>query len=153
LVLVMMVMLVMVPVAATAAGQYPFEFWANSTAKMVASYHPQIHFTYVPAYGSFNNLEGEVKGVKPSSYNVAVYIYVVGGWWTKPYWAEPLTAINHDGSWSCDITTGGVDENATEIRAYLVPKGYNPPLAYGEEKLSPELTKHSVARISVHRSP
>lgn len=69
--------------------------------------NPVIEFTYAPPYGSFQNLEGQVWHVKPSDYKVAVYIYVAG-WWTKPYWDRPLTTIQSDGSWICDITTGGV---------------------------------------------
>jgi len=43
-----------------------------------------IEFTYVPPYGSFEDLSGKVTGVKPADYRVAVYIYVEG-WWNKPY--------------------------------------------------------------------
>jgi hypothetical protein len=31
-----------------------------------------------------------------------------------------------DGRWSRDITTGGQDERATAIMAYLLPAGYTP---------------------------
>jgi hypothetical protein len=33
----------------------------------------------------------------PSEHRVAVYIYVNGGWWTKPFRDAPLTSINCDG--------------------------------------------------------
>ena len=92
--------------------------------------NPAIWFTYVPPYGSYDNLEGRVSHVLSESYKVAVYIKV-GGWWTKPYWANPKTDIKCDGSFTADITTGGIDETATEIRAYLIPNSYDPPLAYG----------------------
>ncbi len=114
---------------------------------------PAIEFTYVPPYGSFENLEGQVWHVWPDEYRVAVYINVRGGWWTKPYWNNPLTLISCDGSWVCDITTGGVDKEATEIVAYLVPVGYDPPLARGETSLPPELEQNAVAWIRVTRSP
>ncbi len=58
---------------------------------------PIIEFTYVPQYGSFENLRGQVWHVRPANYTV-------------------------DGSWTCDITTGGNDPEATAIAAYLVPQ-------------------------------
>jgi len=82
----------------------------------------QIWFTYVPPYGTDGDLAGEVSGVSTSDHQVLAYIYV-GGWWTKPTWAEPMTAINGDGSWTCDITTGGPsDLTATQIIAFLIPE-------------------------------
>ena len=91
---------------------------------------PAIWFTYVPPYGSHDDIEGQVSNVLPNDYKVAVYINV-GGWWTKPYWSRPKTDIDECGDFTADITTGGVDQTATEIRAYLIPADYDPPLAYG----------------------
>lgn len=88
----------------------------------------KILFTYVPTIGSTCNLKGKVVNVNPADYRVVVYIYVGGAWWIKPYWNNPITVIQSDGSWECDITTGGVDEQATKIRAYLIIVGYSPPL-------------------------
>jgi hypothetical protein len=113
---------------------------------------PLIAFTSVPPYGSFEELKGQVKNVSPADYTVVVYIYV-GGWWTKPYWSDPLTAIQDDSSWVCDITTGGSDEQATAIVAYLVPQGYDPPLMGGESTLPVELDQRAVAKVSVTRTP
>lgn len=115
--------------------------------------NPTIQFTYVPPYGSNNDLKGEVLHVKPADYRVAVYIKVRGGWWTKPYWTSPLTAIMPDGSWICAITTGGVDQEATEIVAYLLSTGYNPPLMSGGSTLPEELNTNSVAKTSATRTP
>jgi glucan 1,3-beta-glucosidase len=92
---------------------------------------PQIQFTYVPSYGSYDDLRGRVLHINPADYAVAVYIYVVGGWWTKPYYERPKTYINADGTFTVDITTGGSDQNATIIKAFLIPRDYNPPLASG----------------------
>jgi hypothetical protein len=73
--------------------------------------------------------------VRPSDYKVAVYIRVGGGWWTKPTFASPLVEIRSDGSWTCDITTGGADETATEVAAFLVTNDYQPPAASGAATL------------------
>jgi exo-beta-1,3-glucanase (GH17 family) len=112
---------------------------------------PTISFTYVPPVGSFDNLQGSVLHVNPSDYRVVVYIKVSGAWWIKPYSASPQTTINIDGTWTCDITTGGIDEQATTIAAYLTTKTYSPPLLAGSGSLPTELDSNSVAKISVIR--
>lgn len=112
-----------------------------------------IEFTYVPPYGSFNDLQGRVWRASPTDYAVAVYIKVGSGWWTKPYWSTPLTYIRPDGTWTCDITTGGTDQNATEIVAYLVPAGYSPPLMSGGSTLPAALDLNSVAKVQTTRAP
>ena len=111
-----------------------------------------IEFTYVPPYGSFGNLQGRVGCAIPADYKVAVYIYV-SGWWTKPYWAQPLTPIQSDGTWTTDITTGGTDQLATKIAAFLVPNGYDPPSMSGGQTLPTELFDNAVAYIMVDREP
>ncbi|MDS4025961.1 MAG: glycosyl hydrolase family 17 protein [Candidatus Contendobacter sp.] len=118
-----------------------------------AGCEPAIEFTHVPPYGSSENLQGRVLNVDPANYRVAVYINVRGGWWTKPYSNDPLTSIQSDGTWVCDITTGGVDNIATRIAAFLVPKGYDPPLLSGAGTLPAELAQHAVAQIEVSRQP
>lgn len=113
---------------------------------------PTIEFTYVPPYRSFEKLEGRIRCVETADYKVAVYIYV-SGWWTKPYWARPLTTIQSDGTWTCDITTGGTDQLSTKIIAFLVPNGYDPPLMSGGQTLPKELYEVSVAHMMVEREP
>ena len=90
--------------------------------------------------------------VKPADYRIAVYIYV-GGWWTKPTFANPTTSIAIDGSWVCDITTGGSDQNATQVAAFLIPATYTPPPMSGGQTLPAELYSNAVANCSVTRSP
>jgi len=111
-----------------------------------------IDFSYVPPYGSFDDLQGRVRCVKPADYKVAVYIFV-SGWWTKPYWDWPLTTIQEDGTWTCDITTGGTDQLATKIAAFLVPNGYNPPSMSGGQTLPTELFENAFAYIIIDRLP
>ena len=112
-----------------------------------------IELTYVPPYGSLERLEGRVRCVVPSDFRVAVFIKVRGGWWTKPYWDEPLTRVDPNGSWQCDITTGGIGEQATEIAAFLVPSGYSPPLMSGQRSLPAELRDDAVAEATAQRAP
>jgi hypothetical protein len=97
----------------------------------------KIEFTYIPLYGSTEDLQGMVSDVNVTNYKVAVCIYVGQGWWTKPYFAWPLTLINPDGTWTCDITTGGYDTYATEIIAFLVPSDYNGPIIADNDPCPP----------------
>ena len=113
---------------------------------------PTIEFTYVPPLGSFEDLRGKVTSVTPSDHKVAVYIYVLG-WWTKPTFADPLTTIQSDGNWTCDITTGGYDQNATKIKAYLIPNSYTPPQMSGGQTLPSELDQNAVTSIEAIRKP
>ena len=110
-----------------------------------------ISFVYVPPYGSFENLQGATLNANPDEFAVAVYIMVDGQWWTKPYWDSPITKISDDGTWICDITTGGVDETASIITAYLISKDYESPSASGTFQLSQELEKRAVARAVIKR--
>ena len=130
----------------------PFPTVSPAPGVMNQKCNPFIEFTNVPPYGSFMNLQGQVTCIDPTNYRVAVYIFV-SGWWTKPTFANPLTLIQSDGTWTTDITTGGLDQNATKIAAYLVPDGYNPPLMGGGQTLPPELEENSAASVMVEREP
>ena len=112
---------------------------------------PKIELTFVPEFGSFENLRGIVKHVTPSEYHLAVYIKV-GGWWTKPTFTNPITEVNCDGSWVCDVTTGGADHKATEYSVFLLPRTNNPPLLRNSGDLPQVLLQNAVARIDTVRS-
>jgi exo-beta-1,3-glucanase (GH17 family) len=113
---------------------------------------PQMFFTSVPAYGSYDNLVGRVSHVAPRDFRIVVYILVGSGWWVKPYAATPLTSVDCAGNWVTDITTGVFDEQATKIAAYLLPYGVNPPIVLGGQ-LPSELDQLAVASIQVDRLP
>lgn len=134
-------------------GQTMEDNWSSGLIPGGDADPPEIEFTHVPPIGSQENLRGQVWHVMPSDYKVAVYIKVSGGWWTKPYWDYPLTFVDWDGSWVCDITTGGNDETATRIAAYLIPVDYDPPKMAGGASLPEELEQNSVANTEVDRPP
>ncbi len=90
-----------------------------------------IDFTHVPVWMTHEDLTGVVRGVPAAEHAVAVYICVGGSWWTKPSFDEPVTAIDVDLSWRCDVTTGGADTLATQYAAFLVPVAWTPYLADG----------------------
>ena len=108
---------------------------------------PKLRLTYVPPMDANGKLEGYALNVDPEAYRVVVYIYVPNakGWWTKPFFNQPYTSIESDGHWSTAIFTGGIDNQATRIAAYLVPKGYAAPAAAGLNSLPLELISESVA--------
>ena len=112
---------------------------------------PAIEFTFVPRYGSFEDLRGVARGVQPNEAGVAVYIKVGAGWWSKPYADAAVTAVQADGSWICDITTGGSDQAASEIAALLIPAGYQPPILLGSGAIPTALIDRALASISVRR--
>ena len=113
-----------------------------------------MEFAFIPPYGSSLDLEGRVQNANPADYRVAVYIFVEGsGWWTKPSFAEPLTAIQSDSTWTCDITTGGSDIYAIKIHAFLLPNGVYPPLVSGLASLPDTLNTISLANVYTIRTP
>lgn len=113
---------------------------------------PTIGLTYIPQYGSLENLEGQVLNADFGQLAIVVYIKVDGFWWTKPYLDYPITMINELGNWKCDITTGGFDETATMIVAYLIPAGYNPPVSFGSTQIPQELEEKALAKASANRT-
>jgi len=108
---------------------------------------PAIQITSVPPLGGDGVARGRVTGTRTDVAGVAAYIKVAGGWWTKPAWDAPLTPIAADGAWNTDIVTGGQDADATEIRAYLVPRKFTVPLASGESTLSASLAPLRYATV------
>src|SRR5271170_4702089 len=112
-----------------------------------------VVFTSVPPYGSQNNLFGKVFGVNPANYRVVVLIYIDGGgWFTKPTCAAPLSTIQADGTWTADITTGGVDSNASRITACLLPSSFSQPCVTNQFRLSAAFYQPSAANAMVTRA-
>lgn len=111
---------------------------------------PSIVFTFVPPRGAYQHLQGRVLHADPVTHVLSVAIFV-GGWWTKPTFAQPTVALRGDGTWSANITTGGNDPDATAIAAFLVPVGFPPPLLAGDATLPASLERAAVARLLVQR--
>lgn len=115
---------------------------------------PQIEIIQAPAWGSSGLLQGRVLHVNPCDYAVAVYIYVeeAGGWWTKPTFVDPLTSINNQGEWAANVVTGGTDETAQKIAAFLVPKKTDAYLLGGVPTLPEAVFASAVAHTGVWRT-
>jgi|WetSurSiteA1Bulk_404760.scaffolds.fasta_scaffold00244_15 hypothetical protein len=111
-----------------------------------------INITYVPPCRSGEKLKGNVANVVPAQYKVAIYIFVSGGWWTKPTFASPLTTIAGNGTWESYVNTGGNDGLATRFAAFLVPNGYTPPQSGGYAEIPGEIFSHAVAYTYADRT-
>jgi hypothetical protein len=91
------------------------------------SLSPKISFTYVPPIDNYSYVKGKVIRANPNEVSVVLYDLVRGTWWVKPYYSTPKSPVASDGTFSIDYVTGGVDEEATRINAYLVKNKYVPP--------------------------
>ena len=112
-----------------------------------------IAVTEIPVWGDREPLlRGRVHEVEPAAHRVVVYIRVGGGWWTKPTFAEPATIIEPDGTWTCDITTGGLDHEATRIVAFLIAAADAPPLMQGEGEFPAVLSQSVLDEVQVVRT-
>jgi len=95
---------------------------SSTTSIIVGS--PKVFIDGASPLGDiYGHTWGHVSGVNPSEYVVVVYIQVDGYFWIKPFVEasgySSLTEILTDMTWDCDTTTGGIDQTATIIRAYL----------------------------------
>lgn len=124
---------------------------ANLLAASLASAAPSIQITNAPAFGTFGNLSGIVSNANPASQRVAVFIYVGGGWYSKPSCAQPLTPIQSDGSWTANITPVPSDMNATIIAALLVASNYNQACVQGAAGLPIAISQAALATAYVSR--
>ena len=100
---------------------------------------PLVTITDLPLYGATGELRGQALCAVPALFRVAVYIYNGSGWWTKPTFDSPTSALAGDGTWAADVTTGEGDEKAMRFAAFLVPVGVSPPALSGQSDLPPEL--------------
>lgn len=115
---------------------------------------PTIEFTSVSPIGDVNGFaRGRVSHVSSSAHRVAVFIRVRGTWWTKPTFESPLTSIAPNGNWTADIVTGGVDEEADRVAAFLVASDYHPPPCGGCLSLPASLDENALARAEFERVP
>jgi hypothetical protein len=111
-----------------------------------------VQFTYVSPCHDTGGVEGRVAGIHPenyTNYKIVVYINVNGVWWgPKPTWANPLTYIQTDGTWATKIVTGGNDEDASRVTAFLIPSSYQkPPNLEGDSQLPGELFRYPNATV------
>lgn len=96
---------------------------------------PSITITNLPAFGTTNALGGFVTNADLTTNCVAVFIFVDGGWYSKPSCQSQLTPLRTNGTWSANVATSASDTTATEFAAFLVPTNYNLACADGTNAL------------------
>jgi uncharacterized protein (TIGR03437 family) len=117
---------------------------------------PGLVITSIPDYGSTSAtiLRGRVTNIGPDKYGdykLAVMVAIEGlGYYSKPFCNPLFTAINSDGAWSANIVTGGVDELATTIVAYLMRAGFQTTCVLGGSDLS-SFDREAVAKVVINR--
>jgi uncharacterized protein (TIGR03437 family) len=117
---------------------------------------PGLVITSIPDYGSTSAtiLRGRVTNISPDKYGdykLAVMVAIEGlGYYSKPFCNPLFTAINSDGAWSANIVTGGVDELATTIVAYLMRAGFQTTCVLGGSDLS-SFDREAVAKVVINR--
>jgi len=89
---------------------------------------PELTITSVPPYGQFGYVDGRAKNVNYYDYKVALYIKVNSLYYIKPYDNNYDIFLNFDGTWSANMTTGGEDQLATAVDAFLIPADVEPPV-------------------------
>jgi len=113
------------------------------TSAVTNSPNALISFVEVPPRGSTKAVKGTATVDSVSKYRVVVYVKVDNRWWgPKPTWANPMTTISPDGSWTTEIVTGGNDSQSTEIAAFLVPSTFTPPKMEGGKDLPVSLDQY-----------
>lgn len=98
-----------------------------AVAKFTINFWPVPEIISVPRYGYSGYVYGVAMGIQPAdikNYRVLTLVAVDYGWWTKPKGASPAVKIGANGYWTANITGADAAE-ATEIRVYLVPTGFD----------------------------
>lgn len=115
---------------------------------------PQLKITQAPVFGQWwSYMHGTVTGVSEGDYWVAALLYVPGlGWYSKPYADDygnyQRVIFINSGAWVTQMQTGGIDNLATIVAAYLIPKASYPacyPFTSGAQCVPESLIAASVA--------
>ena len=97
--------------------------------------------------GSDGFLKGTVSAdIDPATHRIATLIYIDGlGFYTKPTFDNPTTAINSNHTFQVDVVTGGLDNKATAFYVAVVPKNFTTPVANGTDHIPDGLTDNAIA--------
>ena len=98
----------------------------------------------MPPFGTKATLRRQVTSANLEDYRLYLVIFIPGyGFVTKPTCAKPLVGFDAHGAFEAAIVSGGVDEFATEIHGFLVPKTIDIPCINGAECVPKELEDQS----------
>lgn len=110
---------------------------------------PELVLTYVPPYGDMSDFEGYVRGsADPTQYRITLYLQVTpyGQYYVKPTAESPSVAIQENGVFHLDYTTGEHDPEAISLYVLLIPGDYSPPVNGLWEALDAALDHVEVTR-------
>lgn len=106
---------------------------------------------YIPVLGSSDNIKGHINDLNTCDYNIAAYIKVGGGWWTKPTFAMPAVPVLCNGQWNLDYTGGGNDPQATDMCFFIVETDYTPPACSGCGTIPQDVYDNAIASKCIER--
>jgi hypothetical protein len=90
-------------------------------------------------------VNGRTWVIGTNSYRVAVFLYVDGGWWNKPFNERPMSPIFVGGEWSCDIfNIWETDRLATKARLFLLDRSVNPPEMNGQREFPEAFVQQAI---------
>jgi glucan 1,3-beta-glucosidase len=111
-----------------------------------------IQVDVIPPIGNTtDDLKGKVNFINPCNYQIASYIRVGNGWWTKPTFTQPAVPIMCNGKWSLDFTTGGNDHLASAMYLFVIPNNYIPPTCNGAASVPAEIFNNDIAYKLISR--
>jgi glucan 1,3-beta-glucosidase len=106
---------------------------------------------YIPVLGSSDNIKGHINDLNTCDYNIAAYIKVGGGWWTKPTFDMPVVTVFCNGQWRLDYTGGGNDPLATDMCFFIVENDYTPPACSGCGSIPQDIYDYAIASKCIQR--
>ncbi len=106
---------------------------------------------YIPVLGSADNIKGHINDLNTCDYNIAAYIKVGGGWWTKPTFDMPAVPVLCNGRWNLDYTGGGNDPLATDMCFFVIDDDYTPPACSGCGTIPQEIYANALAAKCIQR--
>jgi uncharacterized protein (TIGR03437 family) len=117
------------------------------------SFATSIQIRSISPFGSIpGTVEGRVTGADPAAVRIAAYIFVSGvGWFSKPTCASPTTALQSDGTFRVQFTSGGVDDLATRIGLFAVPAATPVGCTTNAAGISEVIERAAAASVIVRR--
>lgn len=93
-------------------------------------------------------VSGEITGVEPHEYHLALYTKIDDLWYSLPENEIPRTLISDDNQWFCQ-TIRYASRNVTQVSIFLLPNSFNAPVLENGKSLPPKLKIVAAARTVV----
>ena len=114
---------------------------------------PEIVITKVPPFGENGKIFGKVANVENAeSHKVAVYIQDQDGLFSsRPFYDNPLTSIDNEGVWECDLPFG-TDKEARLVSAYIFGPAFKPAVLKKASKFPLSISKNAITFVTLNRT-